>query len=171
MPEPPDAPLVARYDRKTYEQGSYVLVGVLVLALIYSWWTGEPRDFVIGMVAFAVILVVLYFEQRRIQNSPGPQLIIDADGMVMPDHFVHRLPWEAITSARVTKTYKGGEILAVNVASAAPYGPRGNAWECGIRTSDGGAEIVISINHFDVDSSQIEAAIARFAQGKANPPA
>jgi hypothetical protein len=169
MPEPPDAPLVARFDRKTYEQGSYVLVTVLVLALIYSWWTGEPRDFIIGMVAFAVILVVLYFEQRRIQNSPGPQLIIDADGMAMPDHFVHRLPWEAITSAGVTKTYKGGDILAVNVASAAPYGPRGNAWECGIRTSDGGAEIVISINHFDVDSTQIQAAIARFAPDKAKP--
>lgn len=169
MPEPSDAPLVARFDRKRYELRSYVFVAFLVLALLYFWWTGEPRNVVVGMVTFAAILVFLYFEQRRILNSPGPQLIIDADGMAMPDHFVHRLPWEAITSAGVAKTYKGGEILAVNVASAAPYGPRGNAWECGIRTSEGGAEIVISINHFDVDSTQIQTAIARFAPDKAKP--
>ncbi|QCK88132.1 hypothetical protein E8L99_21410 [Phreatobacter aquaticus] len=171
MPEPPDAPLVARFDRKRYEQGAYVFVAILVLALIYTAWAAEPRDLIIAMVAFAVIVAVLYAEQRRIQNAPGPQLIIDADGMVMPDHFVHRLPWAAITSARVTTTYKGVQMLVVTIPSASPYGPRGNAWECGIQTIGGTTEVTLGINHFDVDSTQIEAAIARFASSKGNPPA
>lgn len=169
MPEPPDAPLVARFDRKRYELRSYLFVAALVLALIYIWWTGEPRNVVVGMVTFAAILVFLYFEQRRILNCPGPQLIIDADGIVMPDHFTHRLPWEAITSAGVSTAYEGGKILVVNVASAAPYGPLGGTWEYGIRTRNGGDEIVINISHFNVDSTRIQAAIARFAPEKAKP--
>lgn len=108
MAEPPDAPLVARYDRKRYELRSYLFVAVLVLGLLYVWWTGDPRDFVIVMVTFAAILVFLYFEQRRILNSPGPQLIIDADGMVMPDHFVHRLPWEATPAPGWPRPTKAG---------------------------------------------------------------
>lgn len=171
MPQAPDAPLVARYARKRSEQGAYVFVTVLVLGLVYMWWSAEPGDFVIGMIAFAVILVVLHFEQRRIQNSPGPQLIIDEAGLVMPEHFVHRLPWQAITSARVVRPHERTDLLVLDIPEPSPYGPRGNHWDRRLREFGGGTEFMIGIGDLDVDSTQIEAAIARFAPGKANPPA
>ncbi|MBY0364560.1 MAG: hypothetical protein K2X45_21860 [Phreatobacter sp.] len=171
MPQAPDAPLVARYARKRSEQGAYIFVVFLALMAFLAWREAEVKQIVIGMIGCGVLLAFIHFGQRRIQNAHGPQLIVDGTGMLMPEYFVHRVPWEAIARARILRQHERADLLVVDVPKAAIYGPREQKWDRKMREFADSTEFMIDIRDLDVSSLDIEAAIIRFAPGKASPPA
>jgi len=157
------APLVGRFDRKRSEHWAYIYVIGLAMLAFLAWRQAEVHEIAIGLAGCLVLMVFLHRGQRRVQNAPGPQLVIDASGMLMPEYFVHRVPWDAIASARIVRTHERADVLVIDVPAAATYGPRERQWDRGLRQFAGSTEFMIDIRDLDVSSLDIEAAIARFA--------
>ena len=114
MPPITNAPLVGRFNRKRSEQWAYVFVICLALFASLAWREAEVHEIVIGMIACGVVLAFVHIGQRQIQNAPGPHLIIDGTGVVLPEYFVHRVPWEAIASIRVVRRHERADMLVLD---------------------------------------------------------
>ena len=171
MPPITDAPLVGRFNRKRSGQWAYAFVICLALFAFLAWREAEVHEIVIGMIACGVVLAFVHIGQRQIQNAPGPHLIIDGTGVVLPEYFVHRVPWEAIASIRVVRRHERADMLVLDVPTASKYGPREQQWDRKMRAFSRSNEFIIDILDLDISSLDIEAAIARFAPDKTNPPA
>jgi hypothetical protein len=171
MPQASDAPLVGRFARRRSEQGAYVFVIALALMAFLAWREAEVKEILIGMIGCGVLLAFVHAGQRRIQNAPGPQLIIDGTGMTMPEYFVHRVPWEAVASVRIVRQHERADMLVVDIPTAATFGPREQHWDREMREFAGSTEFIIAIEDLDISSPDIEAAIARFAPDRPSLPA
>ncbi|MGU9982160.1 PH domain-containing protein [Phreatobacter sp. HK31-P] len=163
MPQFPDAPLIARFDRKRSERNAYLLVALLAVAALIGGWNASIGEFTFGAILIGCILAAVHFGQRKLQTATGPQLVIDSTGMTIPGQFAERIPWEAIAGVRIVKRLEHADLVLVDVPTAENFGRREQGWDHFPWSPARSSEITVNTRDLDVGSPEIMAAVGRFA--------
>jgi hypothetical protein len=161
MAESRAAPDVFRLDPD--KPAKWLFAGVLTLvvgaALIFAQIEGRAAWAGVGslLVLFGVWNWQASRNAARARADRAPKLIIDPDGLTIPELFGRTVPWAAIT--RLDPAYgERGDMLAFHVTEPARFDCRRRAW---IERDD--VSSTFNCEALDGDSRAIRAALLRHA--------
>lgn len=117
--------------------------GVLILVGLWNWRAARAR--------------------ARAAVDRAPRLSIGDDGLLIPDTFEQRIPWQAVTKTRVYVA-RGGEFAAFRIAAPQRYGFRP-----GLLTRIEhavGLGVICSLGRLDGDAAAVAEALRRHAPAR-----
>lgn len=120
-----------------------------------------PLAIGLGLVFFALFYWISARARARARADRAPKIVVDRDGLALPDIFPKPLPWAAIESLEIFRNRYGANLqLRVDSPRARGYAPRGLAllpWSFGVRS------ISVDIAALEGEDEDLASAIRRFA--------
>lgn len=162
---PSPRPAVFRLSRdkpmKRLLLGLVALVGAMLWLLIEHGWRGFFLMLGVSLMIFAFWRWTASRDQEAAETDRAPKLIVDAEGIAIPDLFRGPVPWTAID--RLTM-YRGrrGDYLALAMDAPEQHGYAPDAGDS-FRRMFGDRSVQFDYSPLDCDKAKLVAALKRHA--------